>query len=161
MPTYQTMWNYMEASHERSVEAGDPSMSVFVSSSEEGIERVLRGNYAFLMESTMIEYNMQKNCNLTQIGGLLDSKGYGIGTQISKLLLLLSLLLLLLLLFHDLLLRSYLYHCVWSTITAHNITPRSVTIIIRPPSNPHFVPPKQHSTYNWHLALLWVSVMYT
>jgi len=35
----------------------------------------------------MIEYNMQKNCNLTQIGGLLDSKGYGIGTQISQFLL--------------------------------------------------------------------------
>jgi len=26
-------------------------------------------------------------------------------------------------LFHDLLLRSYLYHCVWSIITAHNLTP--------------------------------------
>jgi len=26
-------------------------------------------------------------------------------------------------LFHDLLLRSYLYHCVWSVITAHNRTP--------------------------------------
>ena len=74
----------MEASHERSVEANDPSISVFVKSSEQGIERVLRGNYAFLMESTMIEYNMQKNCDLTQIGGLLDSKGYGIGTQLSK-----------------------------------------------------------------------------
>ena len=22
------------------------------------------------------------------------------------------------------------------------------------------MPPKQHSTYNWHLALLWVSVMH-
>ena len=30
-----------------------------------------------------------------------------------------------------------------------------------PPSNPDFVPPKQHSTYNWHLALSWVSVMHT
>ena len=28
-----------------------------------------------------------------------------------------------LILFHDLLLRSYLYHCVWSVITAHNLTP--------------------------------------
>ena len=37
----------------------------------------------------MIEYNMQKNCDLVQIGGLLDSKGYGIGTQISELHLLL------------------------------------------------------------------------
>ena len=26
-------------------------------------------------------------------------------------------------LFHDLLLRSYLYHCAWSVITAHNLTP--------------------------------------
>jgi len=26
-------------------------------------------------------------------------------------------------LFHDLLLRSYLYHCVWSVIIAHNLTP--------------------------------------
>ena len=26
-------------------------------------------------------------------------------------------------LFHDLLLRSYLYYCVWSVITAHNLTP--------------------------------------
>jgi len=26
-------------------------------------------------------------------------------------------------LFHDLLLRSYLYHCVWSVITAQNLTP--------------------------------------
>ena len=26
-------------------------------------------------------------------------------------------------LFHDLLLRSYFYHCVWSVITAHNLTP--------------------------------------
>jgi len=26
-------------------------------------------------------------------------------------------------LFHDLLFRSYLYHCVWSVIIAHNLTP--------------------------------------
>jgi len=26
-------------------------------------------------------------------------------------------------LFHDLLLLSYLYHCVWSVTTAHNFTP--------------------------------------
>jgi len=26
-------------------------------------------------------------------------------------------------LFHDLLLHSYLYHCVWSVITAHSLTP--------------------------------------
>lgn len=53
---------------------------VFVSTYEDGIERVLQGNYAFLMESTMLDYAVQRDCNLTQIGGLLDSKGYGVAT---------------------------------------------------------------------------------
>ncbi|KAJ8668871.1 hypothetical protein QAD02_000130 [Eretmocerus hayati] len=64
------MWRYMESKQP----------SVFVSSYEEGIKRVLEGNYAFLMESTMLDYAVQRDCNLTQIGGLLDSKGYGIAT---------------------------------------------------------------------------------
>lgn len=54
--------------------------SVFVKTYEEGIKRVMEGNYAFLMESTMLDYAVQRDCNLTQIGGLLDSKGYGIAT---------------------------------------------------------------------------------
>lgn len=53
--------------------------SVFVKSTEEGIARVLNSRYAFLLESTMNEYHRRLNCNLTQIGGLLDTKGYGIG----------------------------------------------------------------------------------
>jgi ionotropic glutamate receptor len=56
--------------------------SVFTQSYEEGIRRVLEGNYAFLMESTSIDYIVQQNCNLTQIGGMLDSKGYGIALPI-------------------------------------------------------------------------------
>ena len=36
------------------------------------------GQYAFLMESNSIQYQIERNCELTQIGGLLDSKGYGI-----------------------------------------------------------------------------------
>lgn len=32
------------------------------------------------MESTSIEYEVQRNCDLQQIGGLLDQKGYGIAT---------------------------------------------------------------------------------
>jgi len=38
---------------------------------------------------------------------------------------------------------------------------KQLKIVVAPPSNPDFVPPKQHSTYNWHLALMWVSVMYS
>jgi len=76
METFQKMWRFMESR----------KPSVFVSSYEEGIRRVLEGNYAFLMESSMLDYVVQQNCNLTQIGGLLDSKGYGIATPIGKLL---------------------------------------------------------------------------
>ncbi|XP_043478783.1 glutamate receptor ionotropic, kainate 2 isoform X2 [Leptopilina heterotoma] len=67
---YQKMWRFMESK----------SPAVFVSSYEEGVKRVLEGDYAFLMESTMLDYAVQRDCNLTQIGGLLDSKGYGIAT---------------------------------------------------------------------------------
>ena len=70
--TYQRMWNYMYSKQP----------SVFVKSTEEGIARVLNSNYAFLLESTMNEYYRQRNCNLTQIGGLLDTKGYGIGMPV-------------------------------------------------------------------------------
>lgn len=58
--------------------------SVFVPTYEEGIQRVLQGDYAFLMESTMLDYIVQRDCNLTQIGGLLDTKGYGIATPMGK-----------------------------------------------------------------------------
>ncbi|XP_053968059.1 glutamate receptor ionotropic, kainate 2-like isoform X2 [Anastrepha ludens] len=64
------MWQYME----------NRRASVFVKTYEDGIKRVIDGNYAFLMESTMLDYVVQRDCNLTQIGGLLDSKGYGIAT---------------------------------------------------------------------------------
>lgn len=42
------------------------------------------GNYAFLMESTSIEYVTERNCDLTQVGGMLDTKSYGIATPPSK-----------------------------------------------------------------------------
>jgi hypothetical protein len=62
----------------RYMESKEPT--VFTSTYKEGVERVLKGNFAFLCESSMLEYVVQKNCNLTQIGGLVDSKGYGIAT---------------------------------------------------------------------------------
>lgn len=57
-------------------------------SNEEGVDRVDKGkgSYAFLMESTSIEYVIERKCELTQIGGMLDSKGYGIAMPPSKLL---------------------------------------------------------------------------
>jgi hypothetical protein len=41
---------------------------VFVQTYEQGIKRVLQGNYAFLIESPMLDYVVQRDCNLTQIG---------------------------------------------------------------------------------------------
>ncbi|KQS21444.1 uncharacterized protein Dere_GG16408, isoform B [Drosophila erecta] len=67
---YQKMWRYME----------NRKTTVFVKTYDDGIKRVMEGSYAFLMESTMLDYAVQRDCNLTQIGGLLDSKGYGIAT---------------------------------------------------------------------------------
>lgn len=50
-----------------------------VKSNEEGVQRVLRDpNYAFFMESSSIQYQIERKCELAQIGGLLDNKGYGI-----------------------------------------------------------------------------------
>ncbi|XP_048850130.1 glutamate receptor ionotropic, kainate 5-like isoform X1 [Brienomyrus brachyistius] len=72
--TYQRMWNYMYSKQP----------SVFVKSTEEGVARVLNSKYAFLLESTMNEYHRRLNCNLTQIGGLLDTKGYGIGMPLGS-----------------------------------------------------------------------------
>lgn len=77
--TYQKMWRFMEN-----------RPNVFVGSYDEGVARVLEGNYAFLMESTMLDYMVQRDCNLTQIGGLLDSKGYGIATPMGEWMFLIS-----------------------------------------------------------------------
>ena len=63
------MWNFM---------SNNPD--VFVDSTEEGIEKIKKGNYAYLVESITNEYARQRDCELMQVGGLLDSKGFGIGT---------------------------------------------------------------------------------
>jgi ionotropic glutamate receptor len=54
--------------------------NVFVRSTEEGVERVKNGSYAYLVESITNEYMCRRDCELIQIGGVLDTKGYGIGT---------------------------------------------------------------------------------
>jgi len=72
--TYEKMWAFMSSRKN----------TALVRNNKEGITRVLTTDYAMLMESTSIEYISQRNCNLTQIGGLIDSKGYGVGTPIGK-----------------------------------------------------------------------------
>ncbi|KAG5447043.1 Glutamate receptor ionotropic, kainate 3 [Clonorchis sinensis] len=73
IPTYQRMWEFMNA-----------NKSLFVNKTEEGIVRALNGDYAFILESTLNEYYSQRNCQLTPLGGLLDPRGYGIGLPIGN-----------------------------------------------------------------------------
>ena len=68
--SYARMWKAMQ----------EFSPNAFVDSTADGIRRVEEGDYAYLLESRMLEYIIQRSCDLTQVGGLLDSKGYGIGT---------------------------------------------------------------------------------
>ena len=72
--TYKRMWNFMS----------NARPSVFVNNTPEGIDRVKGGKYAYILESTMNEYITKRQCDLMQVGGLLDSKGYGIGTPQGK-----------------------------------------------------------------------------
>ena len=50
---------------------------------QEGVNRV-KSSYAFLMESTSIEYKTMRECNLKKIGDALDEKGYGIAMRKSN-----------------------------------------------------------------------------
>ena len=61
--------------------------SVYTDGNSGGIDRVRKedGFYAFFMEAAVIEYHIERKCDLTMIGGLLDSKGYGIALPLSKL----------------------------------------------------------------------------
>ncbi|XP_013173425.1 PREDICTED: glutamate receptor ionotropic, kainate 2-like [Papilio xuthus] len=69
---YQKMYHYM-----------DEHPELMTSTNDEGLLRVKseKENYAFLMESTSIEYMVERNCDVAQVGGLLDNKGYGIAMK--------------------------------------------------------------------------------
>merc|ERR1719225_995101 len=70
IPTYEKLNAFMESA----------KPSVYTSGNAEGIDRVRKedGLYAFFMEAAAIEYHVERKCDLKQLGGLLDSKGYGI-----------------------------------------------------------------------------------
>lgn len=69
--TYARMWSFMESRRAETL----------LDANSKGVERVKKGDFAFLMESTTIEYTVERNCDLSQVGSLLDQKGYGIATQ--------------------------------------------------------------------------------
>lgn len=68
---YHKMWTNMVQS----------KPGVFEKTNSDGVKRVQttrHGLYAFLMESSQIEYEIETKCDLTQVGDWLDNKGYGI-----------------------------------------------------------------------------------
>ncbi|KAG7201426.1 hypothetical protein KM043_004186 [Ampulex compressa] len=69
--TYREMYENMMAN----------AKDVLVLDNEFGIKKVLEEDYAFMMESSSIEYRMERECDVTQVGGLLDAKGYGIAMR--------------------------------------------------------------------------------
>ncbi|BFF90889.1 glutamate receptor ionotropic kainate 3 [Drosophila madeirensis] len=69
-PTYQKMYQFLT-----------DNPQYMTNSNQEGVDRVENSNYAFLMESTTIEYITERRCTLTQVGALLDEKGYGIAMR--------------------------------------------------------------------------------
>ncbi|XP_018339843.1 PREDICTED: glutamate receptor ionotropic, kainate 2-like isoform X1 [Trachymyrmex septentrionalis] len=68
--TYKRVWTAMI----------DARPSVFTSSNKDGIDRVVKakGQYAYFMESSSIDYELERNCEIIKVGGLIDNKGYGI-----------------------------------------------------------------------------------
>ncbi|KAG5889811.1 hypothetical protein JTB14_025590 [Gonioctena quinquepunctata] len=75
--TYERMWINMQQFRP----------TVFEESNPLGVERVERTRnslYAFLMESTQIEYAIQTKCKLKQIGNWLDTKSYGIAMPMNS-----------------------------------------------------------------------------
>ncbi|XP_045473639.1 glutamate receptor ionotropic, kainate 2-like [Harmonia axyridis] len=70
--TYRKMWNNMKASN---------NPSVFVKNDDEGVKRVLSTKdslYAYLTESTIIDYNVKIKCDLKSVGNWLNSISYAI-----------------------------------------------------------------------------------
>lgn len=52
---------------------------------DEGLSRVQswkpERNYAYLMESTSLEYFTERICNVTRVGDLIDERNYAIGMR--------------------------------------------------------------------------------
>nr|QHN69171.1 ionotropic receptor 2 [Sirex noctilio] len=69
--TYQKMYEYMMNNEKE----------VLTSTNEEGLAKVIAEDYAFLMESSSVDYITERECDVTQINGQLDAKGYGIAMK--------------------------------------------------------------------------------
>ncbi|XP_068993638.1 glutamate receptor ionotropic, kainate 2-like isoform X2 [Neodiprion pinetum] len=70
-PTYSALNDYMQKNKKE----------VMPGTNDAGVQKVMHEKYAFFMESSTITYEAERKCNITQINGLLDAKGYGIAMK--------------------------------------------------------------------------------
>lgn len=77
---YKRMAEYMAANAQDVLTDGTDA-------TDKGVKRAADENqkYAFLMESSQIEYETERHCSLTQVGKTIDNKGYGIAMKKGKL----------------------------------------------------------------------------
>jgi ionotropic glutamate receptor len=68
------MWNVMKSNPK----------DLLIKSTADGIKKIKNENFALLCESKLIEYMIERDCELVQVGGLLDDKTYGLGTPNSN-----------------------------------------------------------------------------
>jgi len=57
---------------------------LLIKSTTAGINKIKEDNFALICESKLIEYMVDRDCELIQVGGLLDDKFYGIPLPKSK-----------------------------------------------------------------------------
>ncbi|XP_050502337.1 glutamate receptor ionotropic, kainate 2-like isoform X3 [Diabrotica virgifera virgifera] len=67
---YKKIWSYMARNSE-----------LMMTDNDDAVKKVESENYAFLMESTTIEYVIERHCTLARVGPPLDDKGYGIAMK--------------------------------------------------------------------------------
>lgn len=68
-------WEHMERHYKE----------VMVLENDDGVTKAQKERYAFFMETTSIEYEVQRKCDLDQVGKKLDEKSYGIAMKKSRL----------------------------------------------------------------------------
>ena len=64
------MWNVIKSNPK----------DLLIKSTADGIKKIKNENFALLCESKLIEYMIERDCELVQVGGLLDDKNNGLGT---------------------------------------------------------------------------------
>lgn len=70
--------------YEKMTEWDNNNEGIYVTSTQQGFDKVEKGDYAFIGESTSLEYAMKENCDLVIVGEQLNQYDYGIAVPKSS-----------------------------------------------------------------------------